>query len=379
MISLEDGRCRLTDLDPTSGTFLNGQEVRGTSTCRTATRSPSSTTASRSTAARCRDGHEPRHPGRPPPRPEAGGQGEALLHDVSLSILPGELVAIVGGSGAGKTTLHGRAVRRPAGDERRGALQRARLLPPRSRSFRQRSATCRRTTSSTTELPLRLTLHHAAQLRLPPRHHARASSTRPSTRRSSELGLTDRADVRVGQLSGGQRKRASIGVELLTRPRIFFLDEPTSGLDPGTDGQMMRLLRRLADDGQHRRADDPRDQERDAVRQGRLPRTRRAPGVRRHARRRACATSTPTSFDEIYERLAEERSPRSGASASAPRPSTRRSRRSRPIAADGGEGARRRRRPAVGRTRARAAPVPGAQPPQLRPLRAEPEGTPSRW
>src|SRR5207237_914557 len=49
--------------------------------------------------------------------------------------------------------------------------------------------------------------------------------------------------------SGGQRKRASIGVELLTRPRVFFLDEPTSGLDPATDAQMMRLLRRLADDG----------------------------------------------------------------------------------------------------------------------------------
>ena len=50
-------------------------------------------------------------------------------------------------------------------------------------------------------------------------------------------------------LSGGQRKRCSIGVELLTRPRVFFLDEPTSGLDPATDRQMMRLLRRLAEEG----------------------------------------------------------------------------------------------------------------------------------
>ncbi|MFN2186217.1 MAG: ABC transporter permease, partial [Anaerolineae bacterium] len=55
---------------------------------------------------------------------------------------------------------------------------------------------------------------------------------------------------RVGSLSGGQRKRVSIGVERLTRPGLFFLDEATSGLDPGTENRLMRLLRQLADDGQ---------------------------------------------------------------------------------------------------------------------------------
>src|SRR5439155_16949989 len=63
------------------------------------------------------------------------------------------------------------------------------------------------------------------------------------------LGMEAHAQTRVGQLSGGQRKRSSIGVELLTHPRVFFLDEPTSGLDPATETQMMRLMRRLADDG----------------------------------------------------------------------------------------------------------------------------------
>ena len=55
--------------------------------------------------------------------------------------------------------------------------------------------------------------------------------------------------MRVGKLSGGQRKRASIGIELLTEPRIFFLDEPTSGLDPSTERKMMELLRGMASDG----------------------------------------------------------------------------------------------------------------------------------
>ena len=50
-------------------------------------------------------------------------------------------------------------------------------------------------------------------------------------------------------LSGGQRKRVSVGVELLSRPGVIFLDEPTSGLDPGTESKLMKLFRRLADQG----------------------------------------------------------------------------------------------------------------------------------
>jgi energy-coupling factor transporter ATP-binding protein EcfA2 len=63
------------------------------------------------------------------------------------------------------------------------------------------------------------------------------------------LELAPRRDTEVRRLSGGQRKRVSIGVELLTEPAVFFLDEPTSGLDPGLDLKMMELLRSLADQG----------------------------------------------------------------------------------------------------------------------------------
>ena len=64
-----------------------------------------------------------------------------------------------------------------------------------------------------------------------------------------DLGLTARRDVPIKHLSGGQRKRVSIGAELLSKPTLFFLDEPTSGLDPGLEGRMMGLLRKLADQG----------------------------------------------------------------------------------------------------------------------------------
>ena len=64
-----------------------------------------------------------------------------------------------------------------------------------------------------------------------------------------QLGLRDRAGTRIGDLSGGQRKRVSVAVELLARPSVLFLDEPTSGLDPATEFKLMELLRDLADRG----------------------------------------------------------------------------------------------------------------------------------
>ena len=95
------------------------------------------------------------------------------------------------------------------------------------------------------EMPLRRTLRYAARLRLPAGTSA-AEADRIVEETMRDLDLADRADVPVRALSGGQRKRASIAVELLTRPRLFFLDEPTSGLDPSTAADVMRLLRRLS-------------------------------------------------------------------------------------------------------------------------------------
>ena len=98
------------------------------------------------------------------------------------------------------------------------------------------------------QLTLRQALDYTAQLRLPPdttveQRHAAVNNAARS------VDLLDRLDQRVGALSGGQKKCASLASEILNRPSLLLLDEVTSGLDESTDWQIMRLLRRLADDG----------------------------------------------------------------------------------------------------------------------------------
>jgi ABC-type multidrug transport system ATPase subunit len=173
--------------------------------------------------------------------------GKRLLNGVSLTIQPGEFVALVGGSGAGKTTLLDAlsGVRAPTSGV---VMYNGRNFYNSLPLYRQSLGYVPQDDIIHTELTVRRTLSYAAKLRLPP-DSSEADIKAAVDEVLHALNLTNQADQKVSSLSGGQRKRASIGVELLTRPRIFFLDEPTSGLDPATETQMMRLLRRLAHEG----------------------------------------------------------------------------------------------------------------------------------
>ena len=173
--------------------------------------------------------------------------GKNLLADISLSIQPGEFVAIVGGSGAGKSTLmDALSGVRPATGGR--VLYNGEDFYPRRALYTHQLGYVPQDDIIHRDLPLRVTLDYAARLRLPPDVTAQERA-QVVAGAIEQLGLAEQADIPVHRLSGGQRKRASIGVELLTQPRVFFLDEPTSGLDPATDASMMRLLRDLTNNG----------------------------------------------------------------------------------------------------------------------------------
>jgi ABC-type multidrug transport system ATPase subunit/pSer/pThr/pTyr-binding forkhead associated (FHA) protein len=170
-----------------------------------------------------------------------------LLHNCTFTILPREFVAIVGGSGTGKTTLLDAVSGvRPANG---GAV-----LYNRSNYYEQMEVY--RTTIGyvpqddivPAELTVYKALYYAARLRLP-QDTSDAEMEERLEDVMDDLGLTQRKDTPIHLLSGGQRKRVSIAAELISKPSLFFLDEPTSGLDPGLEGRMMQLLRKLADQG----------------------------------------------------------------------------------------------------------------------------------
>ncbi|MFF7982048.1 ATP-binding cassette domain-containing protein [Streptomyces sp. NPDC007901] len=173
---------------------------------------------------------------------EVRGAGR-VLNDVSVEVVPGRVTAIAGSSGAGKTvllqTLAGLVA--PTGGE--VLHDGARPGPPGPEfGFVPQEDIIHR------ELPLRRTLVYAAGLRMEP--GTSAGEVLDAVDRVLEtLGLAERAETPVRALSGGERKRAGIAVELLTRPRVLFLDEPTSGLDPVTGAALLRTLRTLAEDG----------------------------------------------------------------------------------------------------------------------------------
>ena len=173
--------------------------------------------------------------------------GRRLLDEVGFTLNSRGLLAVVGPSGAGKSTLLGALTgSRPAnsGSVRYGG----RDLYANYDELRQRIGLVPQDDILHPQLTVRRALSYAAQLRFPSETPA-ADRERRIDEVLAELKLTEQAGQRIATLSGGQRKRTSVALELLTRPSLLFLDEPTSGLDPGMDKSVMQTLRALADGG----------------------------------------------------------------------------------------------------------------------------------
>ncbi|MEU1454065.1 ABC transporter ATP-binding protein/permease [Streptomyces avermitilis] len=173
--------------------------------------------------------------------------GKQILKDVSFGVPEKSLIAVIGPSGSGKSTLlKALTGYRPAnqGD----VLYDNRNLYKQFAELRQRIGLVPQDDILHKELTVKKALKYAAKLRFPADTTGQEREARIDEV-LRELKLDIHKEKKVTSLSGGQRKRVSVALELLTKPSLIFLDEPTSGLDPGMDRDVMQLLRGLADDG----------------------------------------------------------------------------------------------------------------------------------
>ncbi|MDQ0403001.1 ABC-type multidrug transport system ATPase subunit/pSer/pThr/pTyr-binding forkhead associated (FHA) protein/ABC-type transport system involved in multi-copper enzyme maturation permease subunit [Streptomyces sp. DSM 40167] len=173
--------------------------------------------------------------------------GKQILKDVSFGVPEKSLIAVIGPSGSGKSTLlKALTGYRPA--DQGEVLYDNRNLYKQFAELRQRIGLVPQDDILHKELTVKKALKYAAKLRFPADTTAAERNARIDEV-LRELKLDIHKDKKVTSLSGGQRKRVSVALELLTKPSLIFLDEPTSGLDPGMDRDVMQLLRGLADDG----------------------------------------------------------------------------------------------------------------------------------
>jgi ABC-type multidrug transport system ATPase subunit/pSer/pThr/pTyr-binding forkhead associated (FHA) protein len=179
------------------------------------------------------------------------GKPRALLDRVTMSVFPGELVGMLGPSGAGKSTLlmSVLGLLRPTSG---GVLVNGRPLQQQYESFRTNVGYVPQDDIVHPQLTVREALWYACKLRLPPMPDADLDGSIERTLK--QVGLFEQRDLQIGSaeekvLSGGQRRRVNLAVELVTDPSLLILDEPTSGLSWTDAADVVATLRRLADDG----------------------------------------------------------------------------------------------------------------------------------
>jgi ABC-type multidrug transport system ATPase subunit/pSer/pThr/pTyr-binding forkhead associated (FHA) protein len=176
-----------------------------------------------------------------------GDNNAVLLNDISFAIPPRKFVALVGGSGAGKSTLmNALNGSRPA--QEGGVLYNGQDYYTHAEAYSAQLGYVPQDDIIHRDLTVERALYYAARLRLP-KDFTEEQIQERINEVLVDVEMMHRRNLLISQLSGGQRKRVSIALELLAKPAIFFLDEPTSGLDPGLDRKMMLLLRKLADKG----------------------------------------------------------------------------------------------------------------------------------
>ena len=175
------------------------------------------------------------------------GAQKCITNDVSLTIQPNEFVAIVGGSGAGKTTLLN-CLSGMTGFTSGEIYINGESISTAGKNLRSLMGYVPQQDIVYDTLTLERMLYYSARLRMPQDTSAQEIEAKINETLET-VELSEHRKTMINKLSGGQKKRASIAVELLASPKLFFLDEPSSGLDPGTEKHLMRMLKRLSESG----------------------------------------------------------------------------------------------------------------------------------
>ncbi|KAJ2450337.1 hypothetical protein EV183_004359 [Coemansia sp. RSA 2336] len=173
-----------------------------------------------------------------------------ILHGISGEAHAGEVIAIIGSSGAGKTTLLNALSGRIIGGKLSGSIlyRGAKRHPG---HFKRISAYVQQDDLMHPLLTVQETLSYASRLRLPNKYYDRKQKAERVDTVIRQLRLEAARNTRIGDakvrgVSGGERKRVSIGTELLTDPRLLFLDEPTSGLDSNSSELVVELVKSIS-------------------------------------------------------------------------------------------------------------------------------------
>ncbi|KAJ1991185.1 hypothetical protein H4R33_001471 [Dimargaris cristalligena] len=172
-----------------------------------------------------------------------------LLNNVSGNVAPGEMVAIMGSSGAGKSTLlNALAGRLKTGKLKGQVLYNGAKRNP--RLFKKQAAYVEQDDLLYPQLTVRETIQYAATLKLPSREFSKEAKARRVDEVIEWLRLSGQANTMIGDaavrgVSGGERKRTAIGVELVTDPGFLFLDEATSGLDSNSALHVCQVVKDL--------------------------------------------------------------------------------------------------------------------------------------
>ena len=174
-----------------------------------------------------------------------GGKDKVLLDGITFPLAERSMMAVIGPAGAGKSTLlNALTGKRPATTG--SVFYDYRDLYENYDELRQRIGLVPQESVTHDQLTAKTALGYQAELRFPPDTGEQERNQRVGEV-LDELSMTRHAETRIDRLSGGQKKRVNIGMELLTKPTLLFLDEPTSPLDPHLKRDMFTQMRKMAD------------------------------------------------------------------------------------------------------------------------------------